>query len=249
MTSIVCIKTNEGIVIGADTQSTDGIKKNENTIKLHDITKNTILAGSGSLGLIEEVEETIEDHKKTKKPKITERTSIRTIRDIVSNAASDARIKRVEKLQKYIRYEHIPSADFIFGGYKNEPCAFFIGDYGETNIIHTYKAIGSSESFAEVILSTHYNDKMSIDDAAKLAHWAIKKASELDIYVGDKIQLKVFKKNESYPISHAQIEGFETIYRCREIVYTEMFSDGSYLLKQFSELTKRKKEQMSLVSK
>ena len=80
----------------------------------------------------------------------------------------------------------------ILGGYDEEPHIFSIDAVGGMDEDKKFTSTGSGSPFAYGVLESGYNEKMSKQDAVKLAVSAIKAAAQRDVFSGgEKIRVAV----------------------------------------------------------
>ncbi len=80
----------------------------------------------------------------------------------------------------------------ILGGYDEEPHIFSIDAVGGMDEDKKFTSTGSGSPFAYGVLESGYNEKMSKQDAIKLAVSAIKAAAQRDVFSGgEKIRIAV----------------------------------------------------------
>jgi proteasome beta subunit len=204
MTTLVAIKTKNGIVVAADKQMT-GIEKDD-VIKIYELSDNLYLLGSGYVSDILYILRTL-------------RTEIELFE---LNRGRKITPKELANLLTLINYfglrNFIPRiAGFLLAGFDDKdyyifeitPDGVIVGSESEKGN-KNYLTIGSGQIFAKPILDAFYQEDMGLKEAKEVAIKAIEEAVRRDPGSGIGYDLVVITKNkverESGPLQPYHIE-------------------------------------------
>lgn len=179
MTTIIGMKTKEGVFLACDSQVTSGHIRLADSFDKVQFLGNTLIGSCGSVGL-------------------TQRLSTRAYQNLrISKIATedfgedfDAAdfAKELSNLNFYLplEYKRFQSAGFIVGGIVNgEPKIFLIDDSGANIEVKTFCADGSGAELALGLLSTGYLRNEKKDDAILMLFGILEKVSEIDNFTDD----------------------------------------------------------------
>ncbi|EPR79644.1 Proteasome subunit beta [Spraguea lophii 42_110] len=181
-TTIVGVKYKYGVVLAADTRSTNGdIVVNKHCNKIHYISDNIYTCGAGTAADIDRI-----SIYTSKKMNIFEKEYNRIPR--VAFAANTASLE----LFRYMGYK---SAALLMGGIDDLGVHLItVNPHGST-FPAEYNAQGSGSLAAIGILEAGYKENMEESEAVKLAVEAIKAGILNDLYSGTEVNMKIIKQD------------------------------------------------------
>ncbi len=185
-TTIVSLKTKEGIVIASDTRASSFIytsKKDAN--KILPIHKNAVMTMAGVVGHAQRVAD-----------ELTYEAS-----KYESERGYEMPIKSISHLARNIFKEDHYHIAPIVAGYDDEYRMYALGPVGSIMKYDTYTSSGSGYPFAISVLDQNYNPDMSLEDAKKLARDAIGAAHERDNMTGNGFILCTITKEDGHNIT------------------------------------------------
>jgi len=181
-TTIVGMVYKDGIVLGADTRSTQGpTVADKNCEKIHYIAKNIYCCGAGTAADTEFttalIASKIELHRMAtgKQPRLV--TALTMLKRLL------------------FRYQGHIGAALILGGFDcNGPSLYQVYPHGSTDYL-PYVTMGSGSVNAMAIFETEYRDGMSREEAIALVHKAVLSGIYNDLGSGSNVDLCVIDKD------------------------------------------------------
>lgn len=193
MTLIVCVKSNDGIVVAGDKRSSTGDSLNsfnDNAEKVFKINERVCIAGAGdgydSKAVIEEIK---------RLPQI-ENKDVDEVKDLLYNLARNRQSQWYSTQNMTLIgarvIQNTPQFGFLIVGYTHldqpKVYSFSYSDTHPTEIYDYYSQIGITE-ISQYLLSKLYRDDMGVQDIAKLASLVITETSRLSTAVSDDMDI------------------------------------------------------------
>jgi 20S proteasome alpha/beta subunit len=182
MTLIVALGCTDGIVMGADSASTDIVSGTKQpVIKIQQVGKHPILCGcSGDGGLIQKIHEDLDGMSLTLSGKF--KNTRQAIKRVVIQEMKDARDTHVA--QPLQGFNTPPTATLLFGCIQNRlPFILEIEvDGRDTLYDHTYgwfNAVGSGKPWAQAIMRSHLAAERDLNLGKILAYRVLEDSIEL----------------------------------------------------------------------
>lgn len=190
MTTILAINCNGGLVIASDSQVTMGGVKRSQEDKIYQTKINdnvdVVLAGSGSSAYISRFVDFFEENKCEKE--------INQPRDFADLC---------EDIIKVLRNSRYPDfdADMIICARVNKNNTKYFGLYtlyssGIAEKEDNYNRIGSGSTIVEYVLSRLWYKGIAVEQAKKLAIYAIEEVKKVDPYSGGYIRVTIMGEND-----------------------------------------------------
>lgn len=189
MTTIVGIKLKEGLVIGSDSQLTEGASKELNYGKIH-MLGNIFFSGAGDVDYILKVKQELEKNYNEKN--FQNQNEVKSLFEIA-----------IKTINKNYGFKTDMYSEFIFGAAiginnKKEFFLYRINNYHKFALeIPNYYAIGSGKIFAKYILKRMWKDTLNINDTLKLTIYIISEVKTIDQYTSSPINIASFS-NKGY---------------------------------------------------
>ncbi|MDI3474718.1 MAG: proteasome beta subunit [Thermococcaceae archaeon] len=182
-TTTVGIRTNEGVILAADTQaSLDHMVETLNIKKILPITDRIAITTAGSVGDIQALARMLEAEARYYQFTWGRPMTAKAMAHLLSNLLNE---------NKWFPY----MVQIIIGGYVEEPTLANLDALGGL-VFDNYTATGSGSPFAIAILEDGYRENMSIEEAKELAIRAVRTAGKRDVYTGDrKVQVVVITRD------------------------------------------------------
>ncbi|OYT32176.1 MAG: proteasome endopeptidase complex, archaeal, beta subunit [Thermofilum sp. ex4484_79] len=178
----VGIKAVDGVILAADKRVTYGFMlMSKAGKKVFKITDRVGIASAGFISDMQSIARTLEAE----------------IKLYELETGSPIRISGVAKLLSVILYNRRTSPymiETIVGGIDDKGSHLYICDPIGAVIEDDYTALGSGSQIAIGIIEEAYNEKITVDDARKLAIKSVKSAFSRDAMSGDGIDILVIKK-------------------------------------------------------
>jgi len=203
--------------------------KRRNNSKIHEINKKTILASAGDVPFIHRLEEQIDET--IKKGEIANDINARQLRDFFCMQVHGIRCEYLQQFNKLGNLDNAPFAVFILCSHDGTHQAYLITADGIYERIDGYEAIGSSKSYAEVILMNQYDPNITVEDGKQLAYWAIRQCCELDPFVGLPIKIMTLQNNTCEMVPENETKAMESSYSMRKMLFKELNKSGEDVLK------------------
>ncbi|CAI4036457.1 hypothetical protein SMKI_15G3020 [Saccharomyces mikatae IFO 1815] len=179
-TTIVGVKYNDGVVIAADTRSTQGpIVADKNCAKLHRISPKIWCAGAGTAADTEAVTQLIGSN--------IELHSLYTSRE-------PRVVSALQMLKQHLfKYQgHIGAYLIVAGVDPTGSHLFSIHAHGSTDVGY-YLSLGSGSLAAMAVLESHWKQDLTKDEAVKLASDAIQAGIWNDLGSGSNVDVCVME--------------------------------------------------------
>ncbi len=176
-TTTIGIRTKDAVILASESKSTMGYlvasKTAQKIYKLDDKMALTIAGSSGDALTVVRVL----------------RAEIALYKLEHGDMSVQAAANLLSNILQSNRYFYV---GLILGGYDSEPHIFSVDAVGGMDEDKKFTSTGSGSPFAYGVLESGYNEKMSKQDAIKLAINAIKAASQRDVFSGgEKIRIAV----------------------------------------------------------
>lgn len=185
-TTIVSLKTKDGIVVASDTRATSFIyTSKKDTNKILPIHKNAVITMAGVVGHAQ----SMADELKYEASKYESERGYEMPINSISHVA--------RSLFKESHYHIAP----IVAGYDDEYKIYSLGAAGSIMEYDKYTSSGSGYPFALSVLDQQYDVDMSLEDGKKLAKNAIGAAQERDNMTGNGFILCTITKENGHTIN------------------------------------------------
>lgn len=185
MTTLICWKGKDFILMAADSQVTQGhLKLPFPVSKIFMVGNSCLIGGTGSLGNIQQVSDLV--LKELKVQKIL-------AGDDDLNLTCDEVSKHLAELNFSIplEHKHFSPFGFLTAGFdsQNKLVAFTVGDDGSKLEIPSFFSDGSGSELALSLLASNYQLKHSKETAAGLIVSILRECSSQDVFTDNSIQM------------------------------------------------------------
>jgi len=180
-TTTVGIKTNDGIIIAADTKVSKFISTSKKDIsKILPIHSKAAMTMAGVVGHAQQIHDKIKN-----KAQLYE-----------SRRGREMPIKSITySMREIFGEEHYHVAPIVAGVDENGNHLYEVGPVGSIIEYNDFTSTGSGYQFATGVLEKNYNENMSLKEAKELALNAIKTAKERDNFTGNGFMICVITKD------------------------------------------------------
>ncbi|KAF0471625.1 proteasome subunit beta type-7 [Gigaspora margarita] len=182
-TTIVGLLFKDGVILGADTRSTNGtIVANKNCEKIHYLAPNMYCAGAGTAADTEQATSMISSQLELHR---------------LATGRQARVITAVTMLKQLLfRYQGHMGAALIIGGYDiSGPGLFNVHPHGSTDKL-PFMAMGSGSLAAMSILESRWTKDLERDDAIELAKDAIEAGIFNDLGSGSNVDINIIEKDK-----------------------------------------------------
>ncbi len=191
MTTLISIKGKGFVIVGADTQVTEGhLKVPFPYPKISLIGNNILVGGCGSVGNLQRVLQIA-----------TRNIRINKAADDLINVSPSYHdlVKMLANLnfQMPLEHKHYNSYAFLVAGLDQdkEPAVSSVGSCGAVLNIPTFYSDGSGSPYAYATLESGYKETLTEQEALNLGLKALTSATSLDCYTNNTVQLFSLKVN------------------------------------------------------
>lgn len=182
MTTLTGIKGEEFIVMGSDSQITEGNLKIPFPYQKISREGSNLISGCGSVGYCQRLLNMAIRNIKIGKA-YNDDDSDPSFNDINRNLAE-------LNFNLPMEHKHFNPFGFITAGLNGrEPSIALIGSDGSWIDVPTFCSEGSGSDFAYSILSKGYKNDLTLDEAVSLTKEALKQSNNLDCYTNNKTQI------------------------------------------------------------
>jgi proteasome beta subunit len=178
MTTIVGIKTKEGVVLASDKRASKGFFiASKDAKKIYQIDTRTAAAIAGQVSDAEYLVNLVRAQKKLMQLERGFELSVFEITKLISNAAYYG-------LRSYAPF----LAEFIVAGVDSEP-RIYSTDVSGAISPEVFTSSGSGSPIAYGVLESSYNDSLTLDEAKNIADKAVRAAMQRDPGSGDGVEI------------------------------------------------------------
>lgn len=190
-TTTVGIKCKDGIVLAADTRATAGYMiVDKNAEKVHKIMNNIALTIAGSVSDVQLIIKLLKAELTLKDIKTYRNSTVKESANLLASMA----YQNIRKMSMLPGVAH-----FILGGFDdNEKRHFHLYDIfpdGSLTEVEDYISSGSGSVFAYGVLESHYESKITINEAIELAKKSVNTALQRDCASGNGIDIITITKD------------------------------------------------------
>lgn len=184
-TTVVGIKTNEGVVVGADKQTTG--KRVLESQKIYPIHPNAVLSNAG---LVMSIQDLISDLESRIKEYRIRRGRDMTVNALLSETKEKVRVPSAYSMPRYF-------TSMIVAGYdqKEGPLLAEVDYIGTVSQKSDYYAIGSGGQLAMGYVTSQYHQDMSLNEARDVVVDALTVAAEEGPYTGIGIDIALIDES------------------------------------------------------
>ncbi|MDO9034878.1 MAG: hypothetical protein Q7U51_06715 [Methanoregula sp.] len=217
MTLIVVFPATDGIIIGSDTQVTQGYTRYTDT-KINKFSSNCLWAAAGPHTLIQPVENNIEN--------LQDDVQLDDLHTDISQLITECMKGLLQLDLRSQWYQHdidallkLHDGEFIFAEYKdNKPHIVHFWNNGSFDIIENRPyAMGSGALFAFALLSKYQNESLDSDMASVVVYDVLEEAISVGAYgIGLPIEVCKIDNNGITNLNTKLLAEFANILRDRE---------------------------------
>ncbi|MFA6048544.1 MAG: archaeal proteasome endopeptidase complex subunit beta [Candidatus Micrarchaeia archaeon] len=191
-TTTVGIVFEGGVVVASDKRATMGtFIANKDVQKVHMVADKIALTMAGGVGDAQQLTHILRAELELYKYSRGRELTVKGASTLVANILQG---------NKYFPY----MVQLIIAGYDSKPHVFDLDPFGGL-LEDKYVSTGSGSVVAYGVLDENYSDKMSADDAVKLATRAIRAAIKRDNATGEGIDVVVITKDGAKKYSQAEV--------------------------------------------
>lgn len=228
MTLVVALVCSDGIVVASDSKQTFGdaplTRQSAEEPKTKVMRNHIVFAGAGSLTALQEVEEEIE--------KLVDQRPSASAHDLIPQvkvAVHEVTRRNLDMARALqgddVGVTDIPQGVVLLCSYDSKPYVYQIFPDGQCARSPRYCTIGSSFLYAELILKDFYRTDMTCQEAAFLAYYTLRQASEVDPYVGGPIHIHKIMDGSVARMPDEELEALEDDFQIRQAVLKILFSN------------------------
>lgn len=180
MTTIIGIKGKSFIVLGADTQITQGNLKLPFQYSKIQRVGSCLVGGSGTVGYLQRLLGIALRNIRINKVAVDDLNLFPDLDELAKNLAD-------LNFSLPLEHKHFNSFDFLIGGLdeKERPALVSVGSDGSLIDIPTFSTIGSGGDYALSILSNRFTEDILMDDAIKLVFDCLAQSNKLDCFTNN----------------------------------------------------------------
>jgi proteasome beta subunit len=183
MTTIVGIKTNEGVVLASDKRASKGFFiASKDAQKIYHIDQYTAAAIAGQVSDADYLIHLVRAQRKLIQLERGFQPSVFETAKLIANAAYSG-------LRSYTPF----LAEFIVAGVDSEP-RLYSTDISGAISPETFVSDGSGSPIAYGVLESSYNDKLTLQEAEEIAKKAVQAAMQRDPGSGDGLEVAVIRR-------------------------------------------------------
>ncbi|OPX63468.1 hypothetical protein [Methanoregula sp. PtaB.Bin085] len=196
MTLIVVFPANDGIIVGSDTQITQGYTRYTD-IKIHNFSDNCVWAGAGSDTILQPVKDAFDE--------MPNDIPLDELHPDISKSITDSMTKVLNLDMRSRWYQDdidsllkLHEGEFVFAQYKDDKShiVHFLNNGSFEVIKNRPYAIGSGAVFAFALLSKYHNESLDSDMASVVVYDVLEEAISVGAYgVGFPIDVCKIDKN------------------------------------------------------
>ncbi len=191
-TTTVGIVFDGGVVVASDKRATMGtFIANKDVQKVHMVADKIALTMAGGVGDAQQLTHILRAELELYKYSRGRELTVKGASTLVANILQG---------NKYFPY----MVQLIIAGYDSKPHVFDLDPFGGL-LEDKYVSTGSGSVVAYGVLDENYSDKMSADDAVKLATRAIRAAIKRDNATGEGIDVVVITKDGAKKYSQSEV--------------------------------------------